>query len=709
MSIFNNADFSQIVDELFQNQFSPELIKTGNLFFCDNMQEAKVKTEWILPLVKLVFEFIDNENPQYKKIYSGERLFRPFSPHVSNEFRKFYFDTIIDRDIEIYIKYFGQSERITSIHELLKIEKTSDEISITTYGDCIMAQVNSIVAIYALEAGIGITSNENYIGAYYEQSKFDPSTKVQLNNQTKINVVAISPFTYWGIPSFRLLMKRLWASDIEEEEACTLIDMILEFVEYYVNSIREETRALIFLHNSAGLPWLVPNIYLDYFPWNASSPGNVGAIQKYIGKINNRLDIFARSNNSIFLVDERKICSQIEKGKLYFNLLSENILNGSIFHYNQFCFYIAEQYIDLLKSIKEISSVKVLFVDFDNTLWLGNIAEGKVDHIPVRQKIISDLYSAGILLIALSKNYEKNIPWSEISIDYDHFSLLKINWNTKVTNIIQAVEELNISLDQTMVLDDSEEEMGLIKSHLPTVRVLDSKLESSWELLKILLQYSESTGSSRKNRTKVYRGNLKRKDYLKSENSTVVQTPDLKKLLKPLNIVLKVNFASEVDILRIYELAQRTNQFNSSRKTFTLAELRELVTKSDWKILVFNLTDSFGDMGLIGVVFIKYNPDYCCIEKFILSCRAMGYCVEKSIMQFLIHNFLKTNIIKAILMETEKNFPIQEFYQYFGFIKGEENDTRILSTQKRSYESLEWIRLEIGTSVEAFMSTSPVI
>lgn len=686
---------TQAIEELFSNQFS-QLHASSNNFSFGDMQENEIKEKWLLPLIRLASEYIKSSNPLYKKIYAGERLFRPFSPHTSNAFKKKYLETTIPKDIEILSKHLGGLEKLIDLHDFIKFPPTSDEIAVTTLGDCIMSQINSITAMLALEKGIGITKHEHAIGAFAEETDFDREIHIRTNRDASANIIAISPFTYWGIPGFRLLMKKLWHSNIEGEEACGLVNLVTEFLEKYVESIQKKTKSIIFLHNSSGLPWLVQNIFLDYFPWNASGMGDYPEMEKFIGKINNAVDKYIEKNKSIFLIDERRIAASHDRTQLYAEILPPNILKNSIFHYNLFGFKMAEYYINLIGQINYIKFIKVLFVDLDNTLWSGNIAEGKVDHHLDKQKIIYDLYVAGILLVALSKNDESNIRWSEITFDYDCFCLLKINWNSKVTNIASAAKELNISIDQAMILDDSPQELGLIQFHFPEIKAVDSSKNSSWEILVALSKYAHSRSSNAFNRTKAYRENIKRKDYFNANAESASFTENLKKIYAPLNITLTTGLASHSNINRIHELLERTSQFNCSGKMFTLAELNENLLASNYNIVVFHMKDSFGDMGLVGCVFIKTHSDWHCIENFILSCRAMGYFAEKCILDYILNRFLDKKVIKAVLNPTPKNIAAQSIYKTFGFVATDEPNILIrpASTQTKAPE-VDWIRLII--------------
>lgn len=701
MHISANIDFSLIADDLYSNQFSDIHVAEGNLSVFKCLSEKEIKETWLVPLAKLLYEYITGDSPIFKIIYMGERAHRPFSPFTTIEYKRAYFRSVIQSDLVIFQKYFGASDKLTDAHNFDALFSVPDTVRLMTLGDCLMSQINSIAVTLSANKNIGITKNEFYIGAFGGGVEFDEDVDLNLPSDRSLNVIAISPFTYWGIPSFRLLMKGLWQRRISERDADHLVELVLEFIEAYVGNIERKSKAIIFLHNSAGLPWMVENKFLDHFPWHIEGRGDLIRIDKYLGKINNLIDKYVEKNGKIFLIDERKIGSIYGRDTLDAEIIPAVALKDSMFHYNLFGFYVAERYVQLFESLCTVHSVKLLFVDFDNTLWSGLMAEGSVEHYRYRQKIITDLYHAGILLVALSKNDEKNIRWSEMHINYNHFCLLKINWNNKVTNIIRASKELNVSLDQAMVLDDSAEELGLIKFHVPQVKVIDSTQESSWDILRILCVYASARYAKGINRNDLYADNVKRHAYLDEAKEKNTFTDSQLRLFSPLDIFLSVSLAAFTDVERIYEILQRTNQFNCSGKRYSIHQLNEILQNNVFRTYVFSLKDNFGDMGLVGVVFLRKDEDAYCIENFVLSCRAMGYFVEQRMLSYIIKLCASKKSIIGLMNPNGKNLPAQALYESYGFVKMAKEGEWVLSADNiNSLPEPKWIALTVGEGVD---------
>ena len=104
-----------------------------------------------------------------------------------------------------------------------------------------------------------------------------------------------------------------------------------------------------------------------------------------------------------------------------------------------------------------------VIVDFDNTLWDGVMANGPVKQRKDIQTLLKKIKSAGILLVAISKNDPKNIRWNEMLLQKSDFIILKINWNMKIKNIQEVAEELNLGFDTFTFIDDNPVERDLVK------------------------------------------------------------------------------------------------------------------------------------------------------------------------------------------------------------------------------------------------------
>lgn len=119
--------------------------------------------------------------------------------------------------------------------------------------------------------------------------------------------------------------------------------------------------------------------------------------------------------------------------------------------------------------------------------------------------------------------------------------------------------------------------------------------------------------------------------YLTNVKRRVLQqnTDSFEEYLKSLDTQLEFISYEELNLDRISELSQRTNQC-SNGKRYTV---NELIAEKDKGAIVLGVrvTDKFSDLGISGAICIKQN----CIELFCLSCRALGRNIENEILDYV--------------------------------------------------------------------------
>jgi FkbH-like protein len=142
------------------------------------------------------------------------------------------------------------------------------------------------------------------------------------------------------------------------------------------------------------------------------------------------------------------------------------------------------------------SEKKVIVLDCDNTLWRGIVGEDGIDGI------LCDLNSQGIvyyhfqqflklkkeqgfILAICSKNNESDVLQAfnekRMPLNWNDFSIRKVNWNHKNDNIHEISRELNLGLDSFIFIDDSDFELQRIKDIYPEIRTI--KMTNSYDNL----------------------------------------------------------------------------------------------------------------------------------------------------------------------------------------------------------------------------------
>ena len=299
---------------------------------------------------------------------------------------------------------------------------------------------------------------------------------------------------------------------------------------------------------------------------------------------------------------------------------------------------------------------KVLITDCDNVLWHGVAGEEEV-HIGTDEKSLQaalfKLYNSGILLCLCSKNQPEIIMEAfenpDMLLSAEHFVISKIGYGDKPNSIREIAEELNLSMDSFVFIDDSDYEIGFVNSILPEVTTIKISYTERRLVEKITSYFSDA--SSEINRTKQYRDQKEReKEKLRCSSVDEYNIS--------LESCVECGIATPDQAERLSELSMRTNQFNLSGARYTADEISVLMQDSSYNIFSLSASDKYGDMGIVAsaVVYLG-NPTV--IESFFVSCRVFGRDFEK----ILIDEVKKRHAnISGVYRRTSKNTRFENFY-----------------------------------------------
>ena len=334
---------------------------------------------------------------------------------------------------------------------------------------------------------------------------------------------------------------------------------------------------------------------------------------------------------------------------------------------------------DIFSAINAIAGVtkKLIVLDLDNTLWGGVVGEDGWEGITLGghdfkgeafvdfQKALKSLERRGIQLAIASKNDESvaleainNHP--NMILKENDFCGWRINWGDKAENIRSLVDDLNIGLDSVVFIDDNPAERQRVLTAYPEIMVPDWPLDVTLyaSSLKQLNCFDSAVFSEEDRlRTQMYRSQAQR------INSSKIQSSK-EEWLESLNTILVVNQLDKVNIKRVTQLFNKTNQLNLATRRLSESELEGWAEIKTNHILTVSVSDSFGDLGLVGVLGMNLVDNVGVITDFILSCRAMGREVEKSMLYCGIVELMKLGAeeITATYIPTDRNRPTLDVF-----------------------------------------------
>ena len=313
---------------------------------------------------------------------------------------------------------------------------------------------------------------------------------------------------------------------------------------------------------------------------------------------------------------------------------------------------------------------KVIVLDCDNTLWGGVCAELGAENIVLNEaylslhKFMQQQLESGLLLCLCSKNNLSDVQEvfktnNNMLLQWEQFVSVRINWDAKSANIAAMAEELNLGLDAFIFIDDDPVQCHEVMTNCPQVLTLqlpkDSASIPSW-LQQLWALDRTRTIKKSMDRTAFYKADAQRKDSQRKFSN-------MHSFLETLNLEITFNPVCTESLPRAVELMQRVNQFNNSNLQLTATELVNKFDMDNSAALVVSVTDRFGDYGAVGLVIFTTAPPRLKIEKFLLSCRALGRGVEYKILNHLGEYAANQacTMIELHFSTTEKNTPFHDF------------------------------------------------
>jgi FkbH-like protein len=249
------------------------------------------------------------------------------------------------------------------------------------------------------------------------------------------------------------------------------------------------------------------------------------------------------------------------------------------------------------------------------------------------------------------------------------------NWNSKADNINQIQKILNIGFDSMVFIDDNPAEREIVRTHIPKILVPELPLDPADYLPFLISQNIFETVSYSNNdseRTRQYQEESKR--VALSQSIT-----NMDDYLLSLNMRAIISNFQSVDIERIAQLSQRSNQFNLRTKRYSIQDIENIMSKENYLTFSVHLHDKFGSYGLISMVIVKIEENRAFIDTWIMSCRVLKRTVEHLLMNLIVSKLIerKIDIIKGEYLPTDKNKLVEHLLSELAMDKLDENNYQL--------------------------------
>lgn len=347
--------------------------------------------------------------------------------------------------------------------------------------------------------------------------------------------------------------------------------------------------------------------------------------------------------------------------------------------------------ISIMISQHRLPSKKVIVLDLDNTLWGGVIGDDSVNGIELGdtsargeafkdfQKFIKGLKNRGFLLAVCSKNEEATaqepfLKHPDMVLRLEDIVNFKANWKSKADNINQIATELKLGVDSLVFVDDNPAEIAIVNQFLPTVSTIQLTTDPAQSIG--LLKHSGLFRQAR-----LTSEDLKKTEAYKTESqrsSLRASVTDMDSYLAGLEMTASIAPFQDVDVPRISQLINKSNQFNLTTRRYSEADVLRVSHESDKRGFTIRLEDKFGDYGLIAVVICQIETSRLTIDTLLMSCRVLERGVEQEIFNKIQRIAADAQISEIVghFIPTAKNMMVSDLYAKYGFTLVNENEAK---------------------------------
>jgi len=500
-----------------------------------------------------------------------------------------------------------------------------------------------------------------------------------LNDILKISIVRTLPFEY--IEKFMAPFFSLWEKDgifIYTDYDTSLMkipvqeqtDFFIFWIDWRLYMDKMDPKSLLEWLKTRLIDMNKP-ILINNWPtfWEIDEQQYAAHASKrgWIYEFNYLLETLKSEFNSLEIIDVNLFASKI--GMNSYDRRNEEVSNYPLS--NQLTLQLSRHIaLNLIPAMLE-PKLKAIVLDLDNTLYSGVLGEDGIENIILTeehkqlQQVLKKMKENGILLAISSKNNEQDViqmfeTRKDFLLQKDDFTFIEANWHSKAENIQMMVNKFNFDSSAMLFIDDNPAEIAHVKEQVPSIHTLMADVtgkETVHRLLNYPYLYSRKKDNYAALRQKDILANQKRIELSKK----VIDGNDY---LDSLRMKVLVFENKKEHTQRVYEMGQKTNQFNLALQRFTEVDTYQKENTKNYLIFTVTLSDILNDSGVIGSYITKLKNNKAIFEEVLFSCRALGRKVEDASLLLILEHLQQQGIteIEFETVEGPRNKPALDWY-----------------------------------------------
>lgn len=263
----------------------------------------------------------------------------------------------------------------------------------------------------------------------------------------------------------------------------------------------------------------------------------------------------------------------------------------------------------------DFGKLKLIIWDLDDTFWDGTLSEGGVKPIDRNITMVRNLTDRGIVNTICSKNdVDPAVAVLKQEECDDLFVFKSIDWTPKGQRIVTLIKDMGLQPKHCLFIDDNPVNLNEAKHYSSELNVAEPSI------IDELIEYVESIPISDPEHRRL--ANYK---VLEQKQQAKASASDNLEFLYDSNTQVEIHHDCIVEIDRIHELVNRTNQLNYTKVRSTKEELIELLNEKNVDAGYVKVRDKYGDYGIVGFYAMKGSR----LLHFLFSCRTIGQGVEQ--------------------------------------------------------------------------------
>lgn len=289
----------------------------------------------------------------------------------------------------------------------------------------------------------------------------------------------------------------------------------------------------------------------------------------------------------------------------------------------------------------DVSKIKLIIWDLDDTFWTGTISEQKVAPDKQACDLVLIASKKGIVNSICSKNDEQPCleKLKELGMD-KYFVFPSINWQPKGQRIKDTISTMNLRPANVLFLDDNRLNLEEARYYCPEIMTaLPDEIGGLIKEISKLNKHDESL--SRLESYKVLETKTKIKKSMNSNEEFLCQS----------NIHADFHTDCMENIDRLHELIFRANQLNFTKVRSSKEDLTALFKDKNANCGYVTAYDKYGEYGIVGFYAVKDNR----VIHLLFSCRTLGMGLEQYTYEKL--GFPEIDIIGDVSAKIGKNEP----------------------------------------------------